>query len=129
MSNLFRTRLAKGFSDRTARFHTSVAEDLRMFMEDVDGTMAHDIMLHEQGILEREGLVKILAALQQVKQEWMDGDLEVGAEYEDIHEYVEARIIDKIGIEVGGKMHTGRSRNDRSWWTGRWSPGRSSSRS
>ncbi|MBN2335086.1 argininosuccinate lyase [Candidatus Bathyarchaeota archaeon] len=109
---MFRSRLDKKFDDRTARFHTSVVEDLRMFSEDVDGTMAHDIMLHEQGILEREDLVKILGALQTVKQEWLDGKVEVGAEYEDIHEYIEARVIDKIGIEVGGKMHTGRSRND-----------------
>jgi len=112
LSTLFRTRLAKEFSDRTARFHTSVVEDLRMAEEDIDGTMAHDIMLHEQGILDREDLVEILAALQEVKQEWRDGELIVGAEYEDIHEYVEARVIEKIGIEVGGKMHTGRSRND-----------------
>jgi argininosuccinate lyase len=112
LSNLFRTRLAKEFSDRTARFHTSVAEDLRMAEEDIHGTMAHTIMLHEQGILPREDLVKILAALQEVKQEWTDGDLTVGPEYEDIHEYIEARVIDKIGIETGGKMHTGRSRND-----------------
>jgi len=112
LSNLFRTRLAKELGDRTARFHTSVAEDLRMAEEDIHGTMAHTIMLHEQGILPREDLVKILAALQEVKQEWIDGDLTVGPEYEDIHEYIEARVIDKIGIETGGKMHTGRSRND-----------------
>ena len=112
MSNLFRTRLAKEFSDRTARFHTSVAEDLRMAEEDIEGTMAHTIMLHEQGILPRQDLEKILAALQEVKQEWMDGELTVGPEYEDIHEYIEARVIEKIGIETGGKMHTGRSRND-----------------
>jgi len=112
LSNLFRTRLAKEFSDRTARFHTSAAEDLRMAEEDIDGTMAHNIMLHEQGILPRQDLEKILTALQEVKQEWKDGELTVGPEYEDIHEYIEARVIQKIGIEAGGKMHTGRSRND-----------------
>jgi len=112
LSNLFRTRLAKEFSDRTARFHTSAAEDLRMAEEDIDGTMAHNIMLHEQGILPRQDLEKILIALQEVKQEWKDGELTVGPEYEDIHEYIEARVIQKIGIEAGGKMHTGRSRND-----------------
>ena len=112
MSSLFRSRLAKEFDDRTARFHTSVVEDLRMFEEDIDGTMAHDIMLKEQGILEEEDLVKILGALQEIKTEWKNGELEIGAEYEDIHEYIEARVIEKIGIEAGGAMHTGRSRND-----------------
>ena len=47
MSSLFRSRLAKEFNDRTARFHTSVVEDLRIFEDDIDGTEAHDIMLHE----------------------------------------------------------------------------------
>lgn len=112
MSSLFRSRLAKEFDDRTARFHTSVVEDLRMFNEDIDGTMAHDIMLHEQGIMEKETLVKILGALQEIKDEWNNGELEIGAEYEDIHEFIEARVIEKIGIEAGGAMHTGRSRND-----------------
>lgn len=112
MSSLFRTRLAKGFDDRTARFHTSVVEDLRMFEYDIDGTMAHDIMLHEQGIMEKEDLVKILGALQEIKEEWQAGKLQIGAENEDIHEYIETKVIEKIGIEVGGKMHAGRSRND-----------------
>jgi len=112
LSSLFRTRLAKGFDDRTARFHTSVVEDLRMFEYDIDGTMAHDIMLHEQGIMEKEDLVKILGALQEIKEEWQAGKLQIGAENEDIHEYIETKVIEKIGIEVGGKMHAGRSRND-----------------
>ena len=112
MSSLFRSRLAKEFDDRTARFHTSVVEDLRMFEEDINGTMAHDIMLKEQGILDEEDLVKILGALQEIKEEWKNGELEIGAEYEDIHEFIEARVIEKIGIEAGGAMHTGRSRND-----------------
>ena len=112
MSNLFRSRLSKEFDDRVARFHTSVVEDLRMFEEDVDGTMAHDIMLHEQGILDAETLGSILSALREVKEEWGRGELEVGPEYEDIHEFVEAKVIEKIGLEKGGAMHTGRSRND-----------------
>jgi len=44
-----------------------------MFEEDIDGTMAHDIMLHEQGILEREDLALILGALQEIKEEWKAG--------------------------------------------------------
>ncbi|MCK5670057.1 argininosuccinate lyase, partial [Candidatus Bathyarchaeota archaeon] len=112
MSDIFRTRLAKEFDDRVARYHTSTVEDLRMFEEDIDGTMAHDIMLHEQGILEREDLALILGALQEIKEEWKAGKLTIGAEYEDIHPFIEAKVIEKIGIEVGGKLHAGRSRND-----------------
>jgi argininosuccinate lyase len=83
-----------------------------MFEEDIDGTMAHDIMLQEQGIMEEETLKKILRALQEIKAEWRKGEIEIGAEYEDIHEYIETRVIEKIGIEAGGAMHTARSRND-----------------
>jgi len=112
LSSLFRTRLSKQFDDRTAQFHTSVVEDLRMFEYDINGTEAHNIMLYEQGIIEKEDLCVILNALEEIKQEWNEGILEIGAEYEDVHEYIEARIIKKIGIEIGGKVHTGRSRND-----------------
>jgi argininosuccinate lyase len=83
-----------------------------MFEEDIDGTIAHDIMLQEQGIIEKETLVKILGALLEIKEEWRNKEIEIGVEYEDIHEYIEARVIEKIGIEAGGAMHTGRSRND-----------------
>ncbi len=112
MSDIFRSRLSKKFDDRVARFHTSTVEDLRMFEEDIDGTMAHDIMLHEQGILDREDLAEILGALQEIKEEWKNGELSIGAEFEDIHPFIEAKVIEKIGIDVGGKLHAGRSRND-----------------
>jgi argininosuccinate lyase len=111
-NSLFRSRLAKEFDDRTARFHTSVVEDLRIFEDDIDGTEAHDIMLHEQGVISLNALKKILSALEEIRGEWRRGELEVGAEFEDIHEYMEARVIEKIGMEAGGMIHAGRSRND-----------------
>ena len=52
------------------------------------------------------------AALEEIRGEWRRGEVEIGAEFEDIHEYIEARVIEKIGIEAGGMLHTGRSRND-----------------
>ena len=111
-SNLFRSRLAKEFDDRIARFHTSVVEDLRIFEDDIDGTEAHDIMLHEQGVIPLDALRMILLALEEIRGEWRRGEVEVSAEFEDIHEYMEARVIERIGIEAGGMLHTGRSRND-----------------
>ena len=111
-SGLFRSRLSKGFDDRTARFHTSVAEDLRIFEDDIDGTEAHDIMLHEQGIIPLEALKLILSALEEIRGEWRQGEVEIGSEFEDVHEYIEARVIEKVGIQAGGMLHTGRSRND-----------------
>jgi argininosuccinate lyase len=83
-----------------------------MFEEDVKGTMAHNIMLHEQGIMNKEDLIKILKALKEIKQEWHDDKIEISINYEDIHEFIESRVIEKIGIEAGGMIHAGRSRND-----------------
>jgi len=110
--SLFRSRLAKEFDDRTARFHTSVVEDLRIFEDDINGTEAHDIMLHEQGIIPREALAKILTALEEIRAKWRAGEVEIGAEYEDVHEYIETQVVEKVGLDVGGMIHTGRSRND-----------------
>jgi argininosuccinate lyase len=110
--SLFRSRLAKEFDDRTARFHTSVVEDLRIFEDDINGTEAHDIMLHEQGIISREALAKILSALEEIRAQWRAGEVEIGAEYEDVHEYIETKVVEKVGLDIGGMIHTGRSRND-----------------
>ena len=89
-----------------------MVEDLRIFEDDIDGTEAHDIMLHEQDVIPLDALKLILSALEEIRSEWRRGEVEVGAEFEDIHEYVEKRVIEKVGIEVGGMIHTGRSRND-----------------
>ena len=110
--SLYRSRLKAALEEEAARFHTSIYEDLRIFEEDIDGTEAHDIMLHEAGIIPREALKRILEALEELRAEWREGHIEVGPEYEDVHEYVESRVIERIGVEAGGMMHTGRSRND-----------------
>ena len=110
--SLYRSRLKAALEEEAARFHTSIYDDLRIFEEDIDGTEAHDIMLHEAGIIPREALRLILKALEELRAEWREGHIEVGPEYEDVHEYVESRVIERIGVEAGGMMHTGRSRND-----------------
>jgi argininosuccinate lyase len=110
--SLFRSRLAKEFDNKTARFHTSVNEDLRIFEDDINCTTAHDIMLHEQGIIPLKELKMILAALEEIRRKWRSGEITIGTEYEDVHEYIETTVIKQIGIEAGGMIHTGRSRND-----------------
>jgi argininosuccinate lyase len=110
--SLFRSRIAKEFDNKTARFHTSVNEDLRIFEDDVNCTVAHDIMLHEQGVIPAKELKQILTSLEEIRQKWRNGEVTIGHEYEDVHEYIETMVIKQIGIEVGGMIHTGRSRND-----------------
>ncbi|MCX6649212.1 MAG: argininosuccinate lyase [Candidatus Bathyarchaeota archaeon] len=110
--SLFRSRIAKEFDKKTAEFHTSANEDLRIFEDDLNCTTAHDIMLHEQGIIPAKEIKLILTALDGIRQKWRAGEVTIGAEYEDVHEYIETTVIKQIGIEAGGMIHTGRSRND-----------------
>ena len=112
MAGLYRSRVDGGNIDYVARFSSSLADDKRIFEEDIDGTEAHDIMLHEQGIIEREDLVTILGALEKLRREWEAGRTRLEGKYEDVHEFIEACVIDLVGMEAGGKLHTGRSRND-----------------
>lgn len=91
---------------------TSIKEDNNIFEEDLDGTEAHDIMLCEQGIISKEELAKILSVLEKLRQEKHKGTIKLDSKYEDIHELIEDHVITEIGREIGGKLHTGRSRND-----------------
>jgi len=109
---VYRARLAGKFDEKTARFVSSLREDERIFEEDIDGTEAHNIMLHEQGIISKDDLKKILSALEKLRSQKRRGKLEMGPEFEDVHEFLEAHVIREVGVEVGGKLHTGRSRND-----------------
>ena len=105
LSDLFRSRLSKKFDDRTARFHTSVVEDLRMFEYDIEGTEAHDIMLHEQGVIPAEALSEILNALEEIKQEWQDGKLEIGRLLDAPGAHCRGHNKDSIGICLIGVRH------------------------
>ncbi len=112
MGSVYRSRLRGEAEEKASRFTTSIVEDQRILEEDIDGTEAHDIMLHEQGIITQQELAKILAALEELRQDAQNGQVTLDPKYEDIHELIEAHVISKVGLEVGGKLHTGRSRND-----------------
>ena len=94
------------------KFLSSLQDDLWFAEEDVIGTEAHNIMLFEQGILNKEEISKILSSLEKVKKKIEKNELELDSSFEDIHPLIEKMVIDDIGIEIGGKIHTGRSRND-----------------
>jgi len=112
-SGIYRSRLGKPLDKEVAGFLSSLEDDSEIFLEDILGSEAHAIMLYEQGIIGREDLERILKALEEIKDEWLKGKIDFKAEeFEDVHEFIEARLIKMIGIEIGGKLHTGRSRND-----------------
>ncbi len=112
MSGLYRSRVGSRVVDYVARFSSSLTDDGRIVEEDIEGTEAHDIMLYEQGVITREDLVRILDALEQLRRGWREGKVRVEGDYEDVHEFVEAFVIGVVGLETGGKLHMGRSRND-----------------
>lgn len=112
MGSIYRSRLKGKYSSETSHFVSSLIDDSRILEDDLSGTEAHDIMLYEQSLLSRYELGKILNSLENLRREWVEGRLKLEGEFEDIHELIEAYVIREIGSEIGGKLHSGRSRND-----------------
>ena len=92
-------------------FSASIQVDGRLLEVDVEASMAYARGLHEAGVLDSDELERMLNGLGQVAEELRAAAGELGPEIEDIHMAVERRLIELIG-PVGGKLHTGRSRND-----------------
>ncbi len=101
-----------GETDRLAyRFNASINFDKRLFHQDIEGSIAHVTMLAKQRILTEEEKESIVQGLQGILEDVNHGKLEIDDTCEDIHSFVEAHLIERIG-EAGKKLHTGRSRND-----------------
>ena len=92
-------------------FNASIGFDKELAEEDIEGSMAHVKMLGACGIITEEETNRILEGLANIRQKVREGKAEFTIEHEDIHMNIEKMLIDEIG-EVGGKLHTGRSRND-----------------
>ena len=110
--DLYRSRLENPLNNKALKFLSSLKEDLWIAEEDIIGTEVHDIMLFEQKILNESEIRKILTTLESIKEKFLNNQIELDENFEDIHPFIEKSVIDKIGIEIGGKIHTGRSRND-----------------
>lgn len=101
-----------GNTDRNAfDFNASIRFDRRLFHQDIEGSIAHVTMLAKQGILESRERDGIVRGLKDILSDVESGRLEIDETCEDIHSFVEAELIRRIGA-AGKKMHTGRSRND-----------------
>jgi argininosuccinate lyase len=106
---VYRSRSGTKLDENAFNFMTSINDDYAILYYDILGSEAHSIMLYEIGFLTLIDLKKILHGLEEVKR---NPDVLSTDSYEDIHEALEAFIIQKAGNKSGGKMHTGRSRND-----------------
>ena len=111
MAQLWGGRFTKETDQLVYNFNASISFDQKFYRQDIEGSMAHVKMLAKQGILTEEEKNRILEGLEGICRDVENGTLEITDEYEDIHSFVEANLIDRIG-DAGKKLHTGRSRND-----------------
>ena len=111
MAQLWGGRFTKETDKLVYNFNASISFDQKFYKQDIKGSMAHVKMLAKQGILTEEERDQILAGLEGILADVESGKLEITSEYEDIHSFVEATLIDRLG-DTGKKLHTGRSRND-----------------
>ena len=111
MAQLWGGRFTKETDKLVYNFNASISFDQKFYKQDIMGSRAHMKMLAKQGILTEEERDQILEGLDGILKDVENGTLEITSEYEDIHSFVEANLIDRIG-DPGKKLHTGRSRND-----------------
>ena len=111
MAQLWGGRFTKETDQLVYNFNASISFDKRFYEQDIKGSIAHVMMLCKQGILFEEEKKEIIAGLESILRDVESGRLEITDKYEDIHSFVEANLIERIG-DVGKMLHTGRSRND-----------------
>lgn len=111
MAQLWGGRFTKETDQLVYNFNASISFDQKFFDQDIRGSKAHVTMLAATGILTEEEKETILKGLDSIVADVKAGKLAITSEYEDIHSFVEANLIDRVG-EAGKKLHTGRSRND-----------------
>ncbi len=104
-------RFTKETNELVHNFNASISFDQKFYKQDILGSIAHVTMLEKQGILTAGEKDKILEGLKSILEDIESGRLAITSEHEDIHSFVEANLIERIG-EPGKKLHTGRSRND-----------------
>ncbi len=104
-------RFTKETDELVHNFNASISFDKRLYKQDIAGSIAHITMLETQGILTSDEKKQIQEGLTSILKDLESGALEITAEHEDIHSFVEANLIERIGAP-GKKLHTGRSRND-----------------
>ncbi len=104
-------RFAGPTERQVEEYTASLPFDWRLYPYDIQGSIAYARALTKAGVLTEVERGRIIGGLEEIKKELDDGRLDPDPTYEDIHMYIEGRLIEKIG-EVGGKLPTGRSRNE-----------------
>jgi argininosuccinate lyase len=97
--------------EQAGSFHSSIAFDSRLYRHDIKGSIAHAQMLGKQGIIPKQDSDAIVKSLELILADIESGALKIDMNAEDIHSFVEAELVSRIG-DPGRRLHTGRSRND-----------------
>lgn len=108
---LWSGRFRKGLHPLAKVFSSSIATDSRLYAEDIAGSIAHISMLASTSVVSKEESETIISALDEISKEIESGILQFDPNEEDVHMAIEQVLIERVG-EVGGKLHTARSRND-----------------
>ena len=108
---LWQGRFREGTSKLVESFTASIRFDQRLYRYDIEGSIAHCKMLSQQGLLSGEEEDVLIQGLGEILREIERGTVVFEDAQEDVHMAIEQLLIEKVG-EVGGKLHTGRSRND-----------------
>lgn len=104
-------RFTKPTNQLVEEYTASITFDQQMWRQDIVGSLAHVAMLGKCGILPMDEVKQIISGLKKVKEKIEQGKVQFLVAHEDIHMNIEKLLIEEIG-PVGGKLHTGRSRND-----------------
>ena len=104
-------RFTKEENQLVHNFNESLSFDQKFYHQDIQGSIAHVTMLAKQGIVSEEDRKAIIDGLNSILADIESGKLVFTKEHEDIHSFVEANLIERIG-DAGKRLHTGRSRND-----------------
>ncbi len=104
-------RFTKETDKLVNNFNASISFDQKFYKQDIQGSLAHVEMLGRQHIISSDECIAIKDGLNGILNDINNGTLIIDDKYEDIHSFVEATLIERIG-DAGKKLHTGRSRND-----------------
>ncbi len=111
MGKLWGGRFENTTNEKVEILNESLTFDRELWEEDIIGSLAHLGALFEAGIIREEEYVKLKKGLLEIRRDIKKAGMKSIQGYEDIHSYIEAMLIKKVG-QIGGKLHTGRSRND-----------------
>jgi len=111
MPKMWAGRFSKEVDENVNAFNSSISFDGRMYRQDIEGSIAHALMLGEQGIISSDDSAELIFGLNEILSDLESGTLEIDMTAEDIHMFIEAELTNRLG-EVGKRLHTARSRND-----------------